>query len=296
MIIRDDGSFSGEKPLILVDGKVVAEINAVSPDRIASIDVLKGEGAFKLYGSEGKNGVIIITTKGSKLDTIPSGNKQISKTVIINTTQKSDGSQDTTIIQSDSIAINGMPFEEFRDRSGKNVEVRIVKMAPDAEGREIRIENMKSEIVLDKAQPPLIVRGFELPGSPVEAPREFELALPRGSSEGGETKNVYLFKGDLSSPAEKPTPKIGLSVQDTEDGKGVEVTGVTAKGAAAKAGIKLNDRVLRFDEIATNEVNALQMALEMSRDKRSVMVHLQRGGKDIRVELVFTRQLKQADL
>ena len=74
------------------------------------------------------------------------------------------------------------------------------------------------------------------------------------------------------------------------------MTGVTADGAAAKSGIKLNDRVLRFDEIATNAVNALQMALEMSRDKRSVMVHLQRGGKDIRVELVFARQLKQADL
>ena len=151
VIIRD-GAFGGEKPLVLVDGKVVADMNSVSPDRIASIDVLKGEGAVKLYGSEGKNGVIVVTTKRSQLDTIPTGNKQISKTVIINTIRKSDGSQDTTIIQRDSmmvnvdgesVIINGMPLEEFRDRSGKNMEVRVFKTGPDAERREIRIENMR---------------------------------------------------------------------------------------------------------------------------------------------------------
>jgi len=380
VIIRD-GAFGGEKPLVLVDGKVVADMNSVSPDRIASIDVLKGEGAVKLYGSEGKNGVIVVTTKRSQLDTIPTGNKQISKTVIINTIRKSDGSQDTTIIQRDSmmvnvdgesVIINGMPLEEFRDRSGKNMEVRVFKTGPDAERREIRIENMrraflgvateqtesgalvkevvagspaekagllvndritrvdgqqvdgpeslvkvvgdhqpgdkvvvawtrgkknmKSEIVLDKPQTPQIVEGFKLPGMPEAEFGEFELALPRVFSEGSETKKMYLFKEDLPTLAAKPAPKIGLSVQDTEDGKGVQVTGVTADGAAAKSGIQLNDRVLRFDEIATNEVYALRMALERSRDKRSVMVHLQRGGKDVHVELIFPRQLNKAEL
>ena len=380
VIIRD-GAFGGEKPLVLVDGKVVADMNSVSPDRIASIDVLKGEGAVKLYGSEGKNGVIVVTTKRSQLDTIPTGNKQISKTVIINTIRKSDGSQDTTIIQRDSmmvnvdgesVIINGMPLEEFRDRIGKNMEVRVFKTGPDAERREIRIENkrraflgvateqtesgalvkevvagspaekagllvndritrvdgqqvdgpeslvkvigdhqpgdkvvvawtrgkknMKSEIVLDKPQSPMIVEGFQLPGFPIEEPREFGLTMPRVYSEGGNEKKVFLFKDDVPSSFEKPAPKIGLSVQDTEDGKGVQVTGVTADGAAAKSGIQLNDRVLRFDEIATNEVYALRMALERSRDKRSVMVHLQRGGKDVHVELIFPRQLNKAEL
>ena len=380
VIIRD-GAFGGEKPLVLVDGKVVADMNSVSPDRIASIDVLKGEGAVKLYGSEGKNGVIVVTTKRSQLDTIPTGNKQISKTVIINTIRKSDGSQDTTIIQRDSmmvnvdgesVIINGMPLEEFRDRSGKNMEVRVFKTGPDAERREIRIENMrraflgvateqtesgalvkevvagspaekagllvndritrvdgqqvdgpeslvkvvgdhqpgdkvvvawtrgkknmKSEIVLDKPQAPRIVEGFQLPGFPIEEPREFGLTMPRVYSEGGNEKKVFQFKDDVPSSFEKPAPKIGLSVQDTEDGKGVQVTGVTADGAAAKSGIQLNDRVLRFDEIATNEVYALRMALERSRDKRSVMVHLKRGGKDVHVELIFPRQLNKAEL
>jgi serine protease Do len=114
--------------------------------------------------------------------------------------------------------------------------------------------------------------------------------------DGGNEKKIFMFKDDGTSPFEKSAPKIGLSVQDSEDGKGVQVLGVSADGAAAKSGIQLNDRVLRFDEIATNEVYALRMALERSRDKRSVMVHLQRGGKDVHVELIFPRQLNKAEL
>jgi TonB-dependent SusC/RagA subfamily outer membrane receptor len=52
-------------PLAILDGKEVSEqeINAVSPDKIQSINVLKGEAAIKKYGEKGKNGVIEITTK-----------------------------------------------------------------------------------------------------------------------------------------------------------------------------------------------------------------------------------------
>ena len=37
--------------------------NSISPDEIESIEVLKGANASALYGSDGANGVILITTK-----------------------------------------------------------------------------------------------------------------------------------------------------------------------------------------------------------------------------------------
>ena len=39
------------------------KLNDMSPDKIKSINVLKGESAIKKYGDKGKNGVIEITTK-----------------------------------------------------------------------------------------------------------------------------------------------------------------------------------------------------------------------------------------
>jgi TonB-dependent SusC/RagA subfamily outer membrane receptor len=51
--------------VFVLDGLLIsrAELNAVSPDSIANVTVLKGEAAIAQYGEEAENGVIIITTK-----------------------------------------------------------------------------------------------------------------------------------------------------------------------------------------------------------------------------------------
>lgn len=85
--IRNAVSFdknSSTRPLIVVDGVPIHDentgvgysstardngtgINDINPDDIASFEILKGAKASVLYGSEGANGVILITTKsGSK--------------------------------------------------------------------------------------------------------------------------------------------------------------------------------------------------------------------------------------
>jgi TonB-dependent SusC/RagA subfamily outer membrane receptor len=61
--IRGTASPNGESPLYIVDGEIVSDIKSINPTEILSIDVLKDEKATALYGSRGKNGVIIITTK-----------------------------------------------------------------------------------------------------------------------------------------------------------------------------------------------------------------------------------------
>ena len=64
--ITFSGSPSGSTPgLILVDGekKTKKELDAISPDQIKSVQVLKGESVIKEYGPEAKDGVIKITTK-----------------------------------------------------------------------------------------------------------------------------------------------------------------------------------------------------------------------------------------
>jgi TonB-dependent SusC/RagA subfamily outer membrane receptor len=60
------GSDFKESPsLIFVDGekKTKKEMDALSPDQIKSVEILKGESAIKAYGAEAKDGVIKITTK-----------------------------------------------------------------------------------------------------------------------------------------------------------------------------------------------------------------------------------------
>ena len=54
-----------EKPLWILDGFISTEknIKSLNPNKIKSIEVLKGTGATAIYGSKGVNGVILITTQ-----------------------------------------------------------------------------------------------------------------------------------------------------------------------------------------------------------------------------------------
>ena len=84
VIIRGASSFGNNQPLYIVDGIPITNaqnrsgnnlnsqvdfgsgINALNPDDIADMTVLKGAAATALYGSRAANGVIMITTKSGK--------------------------------------------------------------------------------------------------------------------------------------------------------------------------------------------------------------------------------------
>ena len=64
--IRGVSSFSGNtNPLVLVDG-VPRKMNDVEPDEIETFSLLKDAAATAVYGAEGANGVILITSKRGK--------------------------------------------------------------------------------------------------------------------------------------------------------------------------------------------------------------------------------------
>ena len=55
----------GNYPLYVVDGEIVSAENFrnLNPKNIAEVSILKGEEATSLYGSRGKNGVVVVNTK-----------------------------------------------------------------------------------------------------------------------------------------------------------------------------------------------------------------------------------------
>ena len=55
---------SPTEALILVDNVPCTDINTINPMDIQSVEVLK-DGSASIYGSQGANGVVLITTKGS---------------------------------------------------------------------------------------------------------------------------------------------------------------------------------------------------------------------------------------
>lgn len=67
--IRGIGSLNDETPLIILDGVIyVGDFNAINPNDIQSMTVLKDAASAAIYGSRASGGVILINTKEGKAD------------------------------------------------------------------------------------------------------------------------------------------------------------------------------------------------------------------------------------
>jgi len=63
LMIRAIGNQAGERPVFIVNGERMTDLQNIDPDRIESMAVLKGATAAALYGSDAKNGAIVITLR-----------------------------------------------------------------------------------------------------------------------------------------------------------------------------------------------------------------------------------------
>ncbi len=70
VVLKVDGPEIGGQPIYYIEDKNrkrrVESLKTVDKNNIESISGLKGEGATKLYGEEGKNGVVLIYLKKNK--------------------------------------------------------------------------------------------------------------------------------------------------------------------------------------------------------------------------------------
>lgn len=91
-------------------------------------------------------------------------------------------------------------------------------------------------------------------------------------------------------------PRLGLSVQDTDDGKGVKVIEVDEESNAAKAGLKENDVITHFNDKEVNSADEVAKLVKESKDKPTINVKIKRDGKTQNIEVKMPRKLKTTDI
>ncbi len=132
--IRGLSTFGDNDPLILVDGVVYDSegLNALNPNDIASINVLK-DATAGIYGVRAANGVIIVETKKGQLKSAPkwefSGFQGLQQTA-----KKLDllNAREYAILKNEMFAAGGedMPFKNTSLGEGTNWQDSIFKLAP----------------------------------------------------------------------------------------------------------------------------------------------------------------------
>jgi len=91
-------------------------------------------------------------------------------------------------------------------------------------------------------------------------------------------------------------PRLGLSIQDTEEGVGVKVLDVEEEGNAAKAGIKEGDVIVGIDDHEVRSTDDITRTIREAKDKYTFSFRVNRNGKTQNIEVKLPRKLKTADL
>lgn len=92
-------------------------------------------------------------------------------------------------------------------------------------------------------------------------------------------------------------PRLGLAIQDVEEGKGVKVLSVVEGGVADKAGIKKDDIIVEIDGKELTGVNDAQPMLMHKNIEGSVFkMKVKRNGKTENMEIKIPKKLRTTNL
>ncbi|MFM7839673.1 MAG: PDZ domain-containing protein [Chitinophagaceae bacterium] len=98
-------------------------------------------------------------------------------------------------------------------------------------------------------------------------------------------------------PDETPSsPRLGLKVQDNEEGKGVNVIGVEKGTAAERSGLQPGDVILMLEKEAVNNTDELSSLVTRNQDKKALTMTVLRQGKTLSIQIKKPRPLKTANL
>jgi serine protease Do len=114
----------------------------------------------------------------------------------------------------------------------------------------------------------------------------FNLVAPPGDVPSGDNFNFFFNR----------RPKIGLQIQDVEDGKGVTVKDVDDDSPASKAGLKEGDVITEVNGKAVANVDELRDEIKDAKEGDAVKFTLKRDGKNQTIEVKLPKRLKSADL
>ena len=142
---------SMDAPLYVVDGKEVTSsiMSALNVNKIEAMTVLKNESATELYGEKGKNGVILITLKGSDKKPITLSTKSSVVSVpgvnaVYLNNRRADWADVDVFVDGEKIELSGKALDEVV--SPNEIEsINVEKNAEDANRGKIYITTKKSK-------------------------------------------------------------------------------------------------------------------------------------------------------
>ena len=127
------------------------------------------------------------------------------------------------------------------------------------------------------------------------APRAFTMpkinVMPKMEWNGDGGYN-FNYNGDMLPRHQK----LGLKIQDTEDGTGIKVLDVDKDSPAEKAGLKKDDVVTEVGGKKVNNTDEAREQLQENQEKSAYTIKAKRNGSEMNFDIKIPKKLKTANL
>ena len=140
------------------------------------------------------------------------------------------------------------------------------------------------------------ISGNRRPGRPGFPPPPFgkdeDIRIEGNGTIGGPESEGMPFRFNPFPPKQK----LGVKIQDTEEGNGVKVIDVAENSVAAKAGVMKDDIITEISGQKINNTDDIRALLSEDEKRESFKIKLMRSGKEMEFEVKPPKKLKTMSL
>jgi serine protease Do len=136
------------------------------------------------------------------------------------------------------------------------------------------------------------MRSFSIPRTPM-APRFEDIPNTFDWKMNGDIDGVKIFGNGNAFPRQQ---KLGLKIQDTEEGNGVKVLDADKESPAEKAGLQKDDVVTEIDGKKISNTDDAREQLRDIAEKTAYNIKAKRNGKEMSFDIKIPKKLKTANL
>ena len=175
----------------------------------------------------------------------------------------------------------------YYTRSGKKNNVKVTL------GERTRLE----KIITMKGSPSMgkILAIPNKQGNPIE--KMIIIEDGQGRQELNSPNITYQLKSDNQVAYAMPhQKKLGLTIQDLEEGEGVKVIAIEKESAAEKAGLQKGDILVSIEGIKIDNTDEARQQLRPTPAKNGYIIKAKRGGKEMNFEVKYPKKIKTIDL
>jgi serine protease Do len=119
--------------------------------------------------------------------------------------------------------------------------------------------------------------------------RDFNFKMPELPRLNNLSRSYFNFDS-------RNQPKLGLKIQDTEDGNGIKILDVEAGSAADKAGLKKEDIISEMNGQKVNSISELMSKMAASESKTDYKLKVKRGNTELNYDVQVPKKLRSANL